>query len=94
MTRRFWGITLLAFALTAGLGLALAREQAGGVTSARTAAEAAWRAASTTKSRRSAAAHAADEAFVVLRAKSAAAVGDYARAESLLQPAGREVARR
>jgi tetratricopeptide (TPR) repeat protein len=86
MTRRFWGITLLAIALTAGLGLALAREQAGGVAGARTAAEAAWRGGQYDEVEKIGQAHAADDALIVLRAKSAAATGDYARAESLLQP--------
>jgi tetratricopeptide (TPR) repeat protein len=84
MTRRFWGITLFAFALTAGLGLALAGEQAGG---SRRTAEQAWRAGDYDEVEKLAAARGDDESLLVLRAKSAAAVGDYARAESLLQPA-------
>ncbi len=84
MTRRFWGIILLAFALTAGLGLALA--QTGGQNSARASAEQAWRTGQYDELERIAGAHTSDDAFVVLRARGATAVGDYARAESLLQP--------
>ena len=43
MTRRFWGIILLAFALTAGLGLALAASRPVVRPVRRTAAEQAWR---------------------------------------------------
>ena len=84
MTRRFWVSTLCSVALTAGIGLALAREQTQGT--GRSAAEQAWRAGQYEEIEKLAAAQPADAAMVLLRAKSAAAVGDYARAESLLQP--------
>ena len=42
--------------------------------------------ASTDELEKIAGAHTSDDAFVVLRARGATAVGDYARAESLLQP--------
>ena len=86
MTRRFWGITLLSFGLTAGFGLVLAREQATGPAGARAAAEQAWRSGDYEQVEKLAQAGSTDEALVVLRAKAAAAIGDYARAESLLQP--------
>lgn len=85
MTRRFWVITLCAVALTAGLGLALAREQTA-TRGARSAADEAWRAGQYEKVDELAAAQPGSESLTVLRARSAAAVGDYARAESLLQP--------
>ncbi|HTM32795.1 MAG TPA: tetratricopeptide repeat protein [Vicinamibacterales bacterium] len=84
MTRRFWVISLCSVALTAGIGLALAREQTQGT--GRSAAEQAWRAGQYEEVEKLTAAQPADAAMVLLRAKSAAAVGDYARAESLLQP--------
>ncbi len=84
MTRRFWVITLCSVALTAGIGLALAREQTQGT--GRSAAEQAWRAGQYEEVEKLTAAQPADAAMVLLGAKSAAAVGDYARAESLLQP--------
>lgn len=87
MTRRFWGITLASVALSAGLGLAFAREQAAsGPAAARAAAERAWRAGEYEQVDRAASAHPGDEALVILGAKSAAARGDFARAESMLQP--------
>jgi tetratricopeptide (TPR) repeat protein len=85
MTRRFWGITLLSFGLTASLGLVLAREQAA-PPAGRAAAEKAWRSGDYEQVETLTAAATGDEALVVLRAKAAAAVGDYARAETLLQP--------
>ena len=84
MTRRTWGISLCLLALTAGIGLALAREQTQG--GGRSAAEQAWRAGDYERVESLAAAQANDSALGVLRARSAAAVGDYARAGSLLQP--------
>ena len=87
MTRRFWAITLVCLALSAGLGLAFAREQAtGGPAAARAAAERAWRAGQYDEVEQVASAHPGDEALAILRAKGAAARGDYARAESFLQP--------
>jgi tetratricopeptide (TPR) repeat protein len=86
MTRQFWGISLVALALIASLGLALAREQSSGSAPGRSPAEQAWRAGQYDEVEALAQAQAPTDALVVLRAKSAAAVGDYARAESLLQP--------
>jgi cellulose synthase operon protein C len=87
MTRRFWGIALVCIAIPAGLGLAFAREQAAsGPAAARTAAERAWRAGQYDEVEQVASAHPGDEPLVILRARSAAARGDYARAESVLQP--------
>jgi tetratricopeptide (TPR) repeat protein len=85
MTRRFWGITLCSVALTAGLGLALGREQAA-PRSGRSPAEEAWRAGQYEEVEKLAQTQPANDALTLLRAKSAAAVGEYARAESLLQP--------
>ena len=86
MTRRFWGICLVSIALTASLGLVFAREQAGGAAGARAAAEKAWRAGQYQDVDRLAQGQNADEPLAILGARSAAAVGDYARAESILQP--------
>jgi tetratricopeptide (TPR) repeat protein len=85
MTRRFWGTTLCSLGLTAGLGLALAREQTQG-TAGRSAAEQAWRAGQYDEVEKIAQAQPANDALALFSARSAAAVGDYARAESLLQP--------
>lgn len=82
MTRRFWVTSLCSLALTAGLGLALAREQTP-APAGRSPAEQAWRAGRYEEVETLAQ---GGDAAAVLRAKSAAAVGDYARAESLLQP--------
>lgn len=87
MTRRFWAISLVGVAILAGVGLVLAREQgAGGVTGARAAAEKAFRSGQYAEVDGIAGAHPADEALVVLRAGAAIARGEYAAAESYLQP--------
>lgn len=87
MTRRFWSIAVALVALSAGLGLAFAREQAAsGPAAAREAADRAWRAGEYEQAEQVASVHPGDEALVIVRAKSAAARGDHARAESTLQP--------
>jgi len=86
MTRRFWGISLVLLALTASLGLVFAREQTGGATGARAAADKAWRAGQYEDIERLAQGQTSDEPLAILRARSAVAVGDYARAESILKP--------
>ncbi|MCC7125483.1 MAG: tetratricopeptide repeat protein [Acidobacteria bacterium] len=86
--RRVWGIVLVCLTLSAGLGLALLRAQTpASSASPRTAALTAFRAGQFADVERLAQAQPADESLLVLRALSARATGDYARAESLLQPA-------
>jgi tetratricopeptide (TPR) repeat protein len=85
MTRRFWALALVGLAIPAGLGLALARAQSGGVAAARTQADRAWRVGDYAAIDGIAEAHPNDAALGVLRARAAVARGEYGRAESLLQ---------
>jgi tetratricopeptide (TPR) repeat protein len=86
MTRRSWAIALVSLAIAAGLGLALARAQSGGVAAARKEAERAWRSGDYAAVDAVTQAHPADTALVVLRARAAVARGEHERAAALLQP--------
>lgn len=85
MSRRVW-LLLASVVLTIGLAPFVTAEQSPNVAAARANAEKSWRAGRLDEIDKFAEAFPKDELMAVLRAKAAAARGDYARAESLLQP--------
>lgn len=86
MIRRRSALFALAFALTVGLGPVVADRQASTAGAARTAADLAWRGGRYDEVERIAQGVPSDATLTVLRARALAARGEYARAESLLQP--------
>src|SRR5688572_3512432 len=85
MARRLF-LLALALVLTAGLGPRLTAEQATNVTAARSNAEKSFRGGRHDEVETLAQAFPKDEAIAVYRALGIAARGDYAKAESILQP--------
>ncbi len=85
MSRRVW-LLLACVVLTIGLAPFVTAEQSPAVAAARTNAEKSWRAGRLDEIDKFADAFPKDELLAVLRAKASAARGDYARAESVLQP--------
>ncbi len=85
MSRRVW-LLLASVVLTIGLAPFVTAEQSQNVAAARINAEKSWRAGRLDELDKFAEAFPKDELLAVLRAKAVAARGDYARAESLLQP--------
>lgn len=85
MSRRAW-LLLASVVLTIGLAPFVTAEQAQNIAAARNNAEKAWRGGRLDEIDKFADAFPKDETLVVLRAKAGAARGDYARAESVLQP--------
>ena len=79
-------LLVLAVILTAGVTPRVTAEQASGLTAARTNADKSFRAGRYDEVEKFAEAFPKDEAIAVLRALSLSARGDYARAESILQP--------
>ena len=84
-TSRAW-VTVIAFVLVAGLNRPADAGQAQAAAGTRAAVEKAWRAGQYDEVERLAQALPADEVLAVWRARAVAARGDYARAESILQP--------
>jgi len=85
MSRRVW-LLLASVVLTIGLAPFVTAEQSQNVAAARANAEKSWRAGRLDEVDKFAEAFPKDELLAVLRAKAIAMRGDYARAESLLQP--------
>ncbi len=85
MSRRLW-LLLASVVLTIGLAPFVTAGQSPSVASVRANAEKSWRAGRLDEIDKFAEAFPRDELLAVLRAKAVAARGDYARAESLLQP--------
>jgi len=85
MSRRLW-LLLASVVLTIGLAPFVTAEQTPNIASARANAEKSWRAGRLDEVEKFADAYPKDELLAVLRAKAASSSGDYARAESVLQP--------
>jgi tetratricopeptide (TPR) repeat protein len=85
MSRRVW-LLLASVVVTIALAPFVTAEQASSVAVARTNAEKSWRAGRLDEIGKFADAFPKDEALAVLRARAIAARGEYAQAESLLQP--------
>ena len=79
-------LLLIALVLTAGLTPHVTAEQAQSAGAVRAAAEKAWRSGRLEEVEKLTQAFPSDETLAVLRARAIAARGDYARAESILQP--------
>jgi tetratricopeptide (TPR) repeat protein len=80
------GLLLIALVFTAGLTPHVTAEQAQSAGAARAAADKAWRSGRLDEVEKLAQAYPSDETLAVLRARAIAARGDYARAETVLQP--------